>query len=322
MLLHCNVASFSQGFSQAFEFRAQSEGFHFRVTRSPTVLGQRSVGLCNTTHVTHSQQKKMASFPTALIQGANRGIGLQFCRHLLSKKTSVIATCRNPSAASCLADLKSKYGDLLSVYSLDVTQEEQIEQVANTVEQVHTGKLDLLINCSGLLHPTGKGETSLKEVTLKGLSTTFNTNAFGPLLMAKYFGPMLSQGNGAFGDQSVEKSQQHAGVLVNISARVGSISDNNLGGWYSYRMSKAALNMATKTVSIELGRRRGKAVLCVSLHPGTVDTDLSRRYHRNVEPGRIFTPEYSVNCLMEIVETLTLQDNGKFFAWDGKEIPW
>ena len=255
-----------------------------------------------------------------LVQGANRGIGLQFCRHLLSKQAYVIATCRNPSWASDLADLKAKYGDRLAVYPLDVRQEKDVERIANTVKGTHGGKLDLLVNCAGVLHPTGKGETSLKEISPEGLASTFRVNAFGPVLMAKYFAPMLAEGSGGFGIQSDER--RHAGVLVNLSARVGSISDNKLGGWYSYRMSKAALNMATKILSIELGRRRGKAIICVSLHPGTVDTDLSRPYHRNIDPNKIFSPEYCVNCLMNVVGSLRLEDSGKFFAWDGKEIPW
>lgn len=94
-----------------------------------------------------------------------------------------------------------------------------------------------------------------------------------------------------------------------------------LGGWYSYRMSKAALNMATKNLSIEL--RRGKAkVVCVSLHPGTVDTDLSKPYHKNVPKDKLFSPEYSVNCLMNIICKLNMGQTGKFFAWDGSELPW
>ena len=246
---------------------------------------------------------------SALIQGASRGIGLQMCRYLLSKQTSVIATCRDPSKAQELTQLKIDHGDLLSIHRVDVLDENQMSEVAVSVGDT---KLDLLVNCTGMLHPSGKGETSLREVDLRSLQTTLATNALGPLVMAKHFSPMLTKRT------SADKNGL-AGILVNISARVGSISDNALGGWYSYRMSKSALNMATKNLSIELGRKR---VICVCLHPGTVDTDLSRRYHRNIDPAKIFTPEYSVNCLMKVIEGLEVKDNGKFFAWDGKEIPW
>jgi len=266
----------------------------------------------------------------ALIQGASRGIGLQMCRYLLSRQTKVIATCRDPANALDLSRLQSQHGDLLTVFRLDVQDETQIKEVS---AQVGDKKLDLLVNCAGMLHPSGKGETSLREVHFLDVSSTLATNALGPLMMARYFSSNLTKrerkdkpGEGAeASDKATEKSDkgtktnEAAGILVNMSARVGSISDNGLGGWYSYRMSKAALNMATKNLSIELGR---KDVVCVCLHPGTVNTDLSSRYLRNVDPAKIFTPEYSVDCLMNIINGLEMKDNGKFFAWDGKEIPW
>ncbi|KAK2703854.1 hypothetical protein QYM36_017789 [Artemia franciscana] len=179
--------------------------------------------------------------------------------------------------------------------------------------------LDLLINCSAILHPSGKGETSLRDVSGQGLEDTLRTNTVGPLLMAKYFSPFLLKGQGRFGVQD-EKSK-HSGVLVNITAKVGSITDNSLGGWYSYRMSKAALNMATRNLSIELGRGRNK-VVCVSLHPGTVNTDLSRPYHKGVAPDKLFSTEQSVNYLMNIIDNLSVKDTGKCFAWDGSQMPF
>ena len=259
------------------------------------------------------------------------------CRYLLSRQTNVTATCRDPANALDLSRLQSQYGDLLTVLRLDVQDETQIKEVS---AELGDKKLDLLVNCAGMLHPSGKGETSLREVNLQDVSTTLETNAIGPLMMAKYFGPNLSKRNSGGktdspkggtkksetgaetsdkGTKTSTKTSDVAGILVNMSARVGSISGNVLGGWYSYRMSKAALNMATKNLSIELGRKR---VVCVSLHPGTVNTDLSSRYLRNVDPAKIFTPEYSVDCLMNIINGLEMKDNGKFFAWDGKEIPW
>ncbi|XP_068758775.1 1-hydroxy-2-glutathionyl-2-methyl-3-butene dehydrogenase-like isoform X2 [Montipora capricornis] len=262
----------------------------------------------------------------ALIQGASRGIGLQMCRYLLARQTKVIATCREPANALELSQLQSQYGDLLRVFRLDVQDETQIKDVS---AQVDDRKLDLLINCAGILHPSGKGETSLREVNLSDVTSTLKTNAIGPLLMAKYFGSNLSkrkrtlnpgnkeakarvQGGATIPETETTapdtgtKTVDAAGILVNMSARVGSVTDNWLGGWYSYRMSKAALNMATKNLSIELGR---KNVICVSLHPGTVNTDLSSRYLKNVDPATVFTPEFSVDCLMNIIYSLELKDN-------------
>ncbi|CAL1544391.1 unnamed protein product [Lymnaea stagnalis] len=131
--------------------------------------------------------------------------------------------------------------------------------------------------------------------------------------MAKHFASLLNKGHGLIGKQSEDKKNQHVSVLINMSAKVASITDNALGGWYSYRMSKAALNMATKNLSIELGRGQKKTV-CIALHPGTVDTDLSRPYHKNVT--NLFTVEKSVGYMMNVINSLSLEDSGKFLTYD------
>ncbi|KAK7496260.1 hypothetical protein BaRGS_00012425 [Batillaria attramentaria] len=255
-----------------------------------------------------------------LVQGASRGIGLGFCRALLARSpdTFVIATCRNPAAAPELRAVQDQNPDRVTVLPVDVMQTEQIQEAAEIVKEKH-GRLDLLINSAGMLHPSGRGETSLKDVSAEGLEVTFKTNTIGPLLVAKHFAPLLVGGQGAFGEQAADSKNQHAAVLVNMSAKVGSITDNALGGWYSYRMSKAALNMATKNLSMELGRGR-KKVICVSLHPGTVDTDLSRPYHKNVP--NLFSVEDSVDSLMNVIDSLTVEDSGKFFTYDKTLMPF
>lgn len=259
---------------------------------------------------------------TALIQGASRGLGLQFCRSLLSQKPalSIIATCRSPDNAQELQNLKLQplAANRLHILKVDITQESQIQEASEYVEK-EFGQLELLINCAGILHPSGRGETSLKDVNLQGLQETCATNAFGPLLVGKHFGKLLAKGQGSVGVQSADVKQQHAGVLVNISAKVGSITDNALGGWYSYRLSKTALNMATKNLSIELGRGKNK-VICVSLHPGTVDTALSRPYHKNVK--NLFSTEQSVSKLLAVINSLTVDDTGKFFTYDKEPLPF
>ncbi|CAH2322125.1 Hypothetical predicted protein [Pelobates cultripes] len=259
---------------------------------------------------------------TALVQGASRGIGLQFCRYLVLSRyeINVIATCRNPEAATELQEFQREYPKALRIMKMDVTRGPDIQHTAEKVKE-EFGSLDLLINSSAMLHPSGKGETSLREVTAEDLSLTIATNTIGPLMMAKYFAPLLLRGTGAFGAEASDKSRQHRAILVNMSAKVGSIEDNALGGWYSYRLSKAALNMVTKNLSIELGRGKNK-VICVSLHPGSVDTNLSRPYHKNIQREKLFTTEQSVFCLMNIIETLNLDKTGKFFSWNGSELPW
>ncbi|KAK1164592.1 C-factor isoform X1 [Acipenser oxyrinchus oxyrinchus] len=269
-----------------------------------------------------------------LVQGASRGLGLEFCKHILSKKSEavIIATCRNPEKALQLKDLGVRYPEKVTILKVDVTRENEIKQASEIVKSKF-GKVDLLINSSAMLLPSGKGETSLRDVSCEGLVATLTTNTVGPLVMAKYFSPLLMKGSGAFGQQTADESKHHSGILVNMTAKVGSIGDNRkcfkslwknktrLGGWYSYRMSKAALNMATRNLSIELGRGRPK-VVCVSLHPGTVDTDLSRPYHKNVPKDKLFTTECSVQYLMNLIDNLSVDKTGKCFAWDGSEVPW
>ncbi|XP_029377325.1 uncharacterized protein LOC115055560 isoform X2 [Echeneis naucrates] len=260
--------------------------------------------------------------PVALIQGASRGLGLQFCKHILKNKSTaaVVATCRNPDGAAELRSLAGQHPGRLTVLRLDVQREEDIRGAAERVKE-NFGRLDLVVNSSAMLHPSGKGETSLRDVSAQGVISTLTTNTVGPLVMAKYFAPLLQKGGGGFGQQPTEKAKQHNGIIVNITAKVGSIGDNGLGGWYSYRMSKAALNMATRNLSIELSRGRPKAV-CVSLHPGTVNTDLSRPYHKNVPKDKLFTTEHSVSCLMSIIDALNIEKTGKAYSWDGAELPW
>ncbi|XP_013860639.1 C-factor isoform X2 [Austrofundulus limnaeus] len=257
-----------------------------------------------------------------LHSGASRGLGLEFCKQILKKKSSaaVLATCRNPDAAAELRVLAGQHPGRLTVLKLDVNLEEDIRAAAALV-MGGFGRLDLLVNSSAMLHPSGRGETSLRDVSAQDVISTFTTNAVGPLVMTRYFAPLLQKGSGGFGQQPAEKSQQHSGIIVNITAKVGSIGDNGLGGWYSYRMSKAALNMATRNISIELGRGRPK-VVCVSLHPGTVDTDLSRPYHKNVPKDKLFSAEHSVSCLMNIINTLSFEKTGRAYSWDGTELPW
>ena len=132
-------------------------------------------------------------------------------------------------------------------------------------------------------------------------------NAFGPLLVAKHFEGLLAH--------------KERAVFASISARVGSIGDNRLGGWYAYRGAKAAQNMFTKTLSIEWARSR-RNVICIALHPGTTDTDLSRPFQANVAPEKLFSSERTVRQLLAVIDGLQPEDTGRFLGWDGAEIPW
>ncbi len=243
-----------------------------------------------------------------MVQGASRGIGLEFVRQLRARPdvAAVIASCRSPDTA---LELNRQQGNAsLLVVGIDVQDEASIRAAAQTVAGQHA-HLDLLINCAGLLHDTdGMGpERRLDDLDPQALLKSFAVNGYGPALVVKHFRSLL----------------QRAGqpVVASLSARVGSIGDNRLGGWYAYRAAKAAQNMLTRCMAIELGRGSRK-VIVVALHPGTVDTDLSRPFQSNVPEGKLFSRERSVRQLLDVIDGLEPGDSGHFFAWDGSEIPW
>lgn len=135
-------------------------------------------------------------------------------------------------------------------------------------------------------------------------------NLMGPVLVAKHLSPLMT---------TARKPNRVPSVLATISARVGSIGDNNLGGWLSYRASKAGQNQAMRTISIELGRR---GVICASLHPGTVRTDLSAPFQKRVPESQLQDVDVAAGRLLDVIDSLQPSDNGSFFAYDGKRIPY
>lgn len=247
---------------------------------------------------------------TALVVGASRGIGLGFVRHLIDDENvaAVIAACRSPQSASELKQIADANEKRLRLRSLDVTDEESVAGAAADLSG-EIARLDLLINCAGVLHQGDAiaPERRLAEVEAGKLLRSFEVHAVGPALLAKHLSPLFHR--------------KARAVFASLSARVGSIGDNRLGGWYSYRASKAAHNMILRNLSIEL-RRRHRGIICVSLHPGTVDTDLSRPFQEGVPAERLFTIDRAVDQLLAVIDGLKADSNGRFYAWDGKEIPW
>jgi NAD(P)-dependent dehydrogenase (short-subunit alcohol dehydrogenase family) len=165
-----------------------------------------------------------------------------------------------------------------------------------------------VINCAGILHDEHlQPEKSLKQINSDRLLRYFQINSIGSLLLAKHLLPLLRHG---------ERS-----ILATISAKVGSIGDNQLGGWYGYRASKAALNMWMRNVAIEYHRNSPRTIVAL-LHPGTTDTRLSKPFQRSVPPEKLFSVERTVTQLLAVLETLTEEDSGQFFNWDGSRLPW
>ncbi len=235
---------------------------------------------------------------TVAVVGASGGVGNAFVKLLADDDNvgDVYAFSRTPIDWG----EKNVHG-----HRLDLTDEASIEAAS----QFATGRssLDLVIVASGILYRGQqiKPEKGMREIDPQSLAEVLAVNAIGPALVAKHFLPKLSKG--------------HKTVFAALSARVGSIGDNRLGGWASYRMSKAALNMLVKTASIEQARNRPESIV-VALHPGTVDTRLSQPFTRRVDPSKLFSPTLSAGKLLQAIDALVANDSGGFFAYDKSRI--
>ncbi len=237
---------------------------------------------------------------TALVFGASGTIGRAFCS-ALSKRSDIsllIGTGRSEEA------IPSHCKPILLDAGNPVTINSSCAEIRGL-----TDRLDLVIYCIGVLHDEERGmqpEKRLEQVDADAMNRQFAINATAPLLLARELSALLPRKDPC--------------VWAHLSARVGSISDNHLGGWYSYRASKAAQNMVTRTLAIELGRRH-RGLACVALHPGTVASPLSAPF-RSSEAKGVMKPEASVAHLLEVMDGLEAGSSGRFFAWDGSEIPW
>ena len=253
----------------------------------------------------------LASFPSAarvLVQGASRGIGREFVRQLLAcdNVAELYATCRDPASAHDLGALAETDARLRPL-ALDVTDEKSIAHAAATVA-AGGPRLHLLVNCAGLLHDGDlQPEKRLADVTPDALRRSFEVNASGPLLVAKQFQPLFRH--------------RERAVFASLSARVGSIGDNRLGGWYAYRGAKAAQNMFTRTVAIEFART-ARSTVVLALHPGTTDTGLSKPFQANVDPDWLFPPAYTVHALLKVIDAAGPEAHGALLAFDGERLPW
>ncbi|MES1929340.1 short-chain dehydrogenase/reductase SDR [Salinisphaera dokdonensis CL-ES53] len=236
-------------------------------------------------------------------------MGLALVEQLLAddKQPRVIASVRDPAHAEALESLAREHGaSRLEIVALDLANEDSIRAARDTVGR-RTDRLTLLMICGGLLHDDNGmwPEKKLADVEPEHLARAFAVNASGPLLMIKHFHDLLCHGERA--------------VIASLSARVGSISDNGLGGWYAYRASKAAQNQFTRTAAIEL-RRRSKQLICIGLHPGTVNTGLSEPFQHNVPKKQLQDANTAASHLLDVIAHLSAEDSGQVFDWAGKPI--
>jgi len=186
----------------------------------------------------------------------------------------------------------------------DLSDEDSIARCVAALHDIPPPSL--IIIATGMLSEDERGpEKSWRALDPDWMARNFALNTIGPALIAKHVIPLLPR--------------RERSVLAFLSARVGSISDNRLGGWHSYRASKAALNMMVRTLAVELARTHPELV-CAALHPGTVDSALSRPFQSGVAAGKLFTPERSATALLSVLAGLTPAQSGRLWAWDGAEI--
>lgn len=224
----------------------------------------------------------------ALVWGASGGLGGAIVAALESHPRVATVHAASRSAAA--------------PWSFRLDDESSIAAVAEAAAAA--GPLDLVLVVTGELHAP---EKSWRSLDARSLARAFEVNAIGPALIAKHTLGLLRRDAKA--------------VFACLSAKVGSIEDNRLGGWHGYRASKAALNMLVRTLSIEL-RGRNPGALCLALHPGTVATELSRPFSGAVDPARIFSPAVSAAHLLRLIDRLGPADSGQLWSWDGSRLPF
>jgi NAD(P)-dependent dehydrogenase (short-subunit alcohol dehydrogenase family) len=231
-----------------------------------------------------------AKFMNIFITGASRGIGLEFTKQFLQAGHHVWAACRNPDGARDLWELQRDYRDQLYPVKLDVNDQDLNASLKGVYLPEY---LDLLLNNAGILVGEAQTFETLKEADL---AKSFATNTIGPMKVTQVMLPLLKKSNRP--------------KVAHISSLMGSIADNKGGGYYAYRMSKTALNMFNRSFATD-----HKTITSVVLHPGWVKTAMGGE-QAPVEPYD------SVKGLINVVENLTLDSSGRFFDYQGKELPW
>ena len=244
-----------------------------------------------------------------LVAGASGGIGLAFMQSLAThpQVATLVGVARRATTDGALAALAAARTERTVLCDCDIADEAALAALTSRVQGV-AARLHLVINTVGLLHDGAlQPEKGLAQVTLASLQATFTVNAFAPILLAKALLPLL-------------RHAEPAG-FASLSARVGSIGDNRLGGWYGYRAAKAAQNQLLRTLAIELTRLNPQSIV-LALHPGTVDTGLSKPFQARVAAERLFTPAFSAAALLAVIATKQPGDSGNFHGWDDQPIRW
>ena len=242
------------------------------------------------------------------------------CSYLCFQGT-IVACCRDPALSeglsTLIAGLPTAEKHRIQLVTMDLEDQSSIVSAAEIIKGKFD-RIDMLLNVAGLLGDgatTPGPERSISKMDRDWLEKTFSVNVFGPVMFSKELVPLMAQRRRG---KEESPSRQNT-VIANLSARVGSVSDNQLGGWYSYRMSKAALNQATRTMAHELKRQ---SIWCIALHPGTTDTGLSKPFQKNVAEGRLFPVDFTVASLLKVINSMNEENSGGLYDWAGKAIPF
>jgi len=233
-----------------------------------------------------------------IIIGSSGAIGSEFVNQMDSSGANQIYSFSRTET--------SFFSETIINNDIDITDEASIQNAALSVAE--KGPFDVIILATGILYDDDvKPEKALRQLNKHNFEKIYLVNTIGPALIMKHFSPLLNKND--------------TSLFAVLSARVGSVEDNQMGGWYAYRASKAALNMVMRNTAIEIGRFNKNSIF-VSLHPGTVDSHLSEPFKKNVKPEKLFTAEFAVSNLLNVLSSLTPKDTGNFFAWDGQKIPF
>lgn len=229
---------------------------------------------------------------TILITGANKGIGLELVKQYAEAGWRSFACCRLPAEANELQKLHLHYPDLIRIYPLDVKDNKSINTLKTFIQNT---PIDILINNAGIWGPA---EQAFGSIQSEAWLEAFKTNTIAPLLLAEVFIHNILQGK--------------IKTIVNISSNMGSIELNHSGNDYIYRSTKAALNMVTKTMAMDL---KTQGITAVAIHPGWVKTDMGGSH-------ALLSPAESVQGIKKVLDKLTLSDSGNFIDYQGNLLPW
>ena len=260
-----------------------------------------------------------------VITGASRSMGLQFVKEILHRTTGKIIACvlrpgSSPALDAYLNSLTRDDRARIEVHRLDVTSIEQIDNLVTEITNNYDGRVDGLFNVAGVLGDkvnTPGPEMNISQLDDKWLASQMSVNAIGPLMLTSRLAPLLKTRKG---NKYLRTTGAQESIIVNLSARVASI-DDNIGGlaWYSYRMSKAALNAGVRATSHELKRQ---GTWTISLYPGMTDTDMSKPFQSPAMKDKIFPVEFSVGRLMDVVDGMEEEHSGGFYDWAGQALPF